>query len=156
GLRELEQPPRAFAVDPQGLERQARVTGGTGRACEMVDAVEPGQRGQLVYDVGAQEAEARLAEDRGQGLAAPGDPGVGADHLVPAREQLGAEVRSDHAGSAGDENAHGRVRTAIRAAPVGATNAGGAPDDGGRLPAGGGTSPGGERDRDRFWTGRGA
>ena len=83
------------------------------------------KRGEDIGEVGVADV-ARVEVRPGRDIRpAPRREIVEHRHLVPAREQVGGDVRADEAGPAGDQDAHAFISPArCQRAPVPATTAG--------------------------------
>ena len=94
-----------IAPDDAGLGRLHRVElimHGRRRAGEIVDLIDLDI--QWKGDVVAHQLEVGMIEQRRDIGAGAGEEIVDAEHVMPALDQPGAEVRADEAGTPGDQN----------------------------------------------------
>ena len=96
----------AEGADLQRLDRQLEIVDRTGGAREMQHAIERPFDLDVARDVLVGEPEARMRGDVRQVRRIAGDVIVHSQHVVPERQELVYEMRSEESGRARYEDAH--------------------------------------------------
>ena len=98
---------RAESADLEGLDGELEVVDGASGRSEMEHVVDGAGDVDVIGDVGAEAAEARMLEEMADVGVVAGDEVVERKHVPAFGDEAIAKMRAEKAGASGDHRAHG-------------------------------------------------